>query len=101
MNRIIVLTWDERLRSATYLRPTQEWDERWYYYTILCIRCQLYRLIQFTFYIVQFCKHFDRISINVYLQICSRVGFINLKFTYEWIQWFIVFAIMYISHNLK
>jgi hypothetical protein len=28
MYRIIVLAWDERLRSATYLRPTQEWDER-------------------------------------------------------------------------
>ena len=40
MNRIIVLTWDERLRSATYLRPTLEWDERWYKHTILCMRCQ-------------------------------------------------------------
>ena len=31
MNRIVILAWDERLRSATYLRPT-EWDERQAYY---------------------------------------------------------------------
>jgi len=27
---VVYQSWDERLRSATYLRPTQEWDERWY-----------------------------------------------------------------------
>ena len=28
MNRIIVLAWDERLRSATYLRPISQMNDR-------------------------------------------------------------------------